>query len=610
MVLITKLSRFMLYFSLVFILYTTGFGWQFVHITDSHIGTKQGDKNLQELIPVINQMKPKPAFIINTGDITNLGTEPEFSLYSLLIHQFDIPVYNVLGNHEVRWSDGGKLRFEHYFGKRYYSFNYRKLHFIVLDDSITLQNHGHFFQNQLDWLKSDLASLKKNTPVIIGFHHWPLREANLVDNGNMLFDVIRPYNVIAMIIGHGHVNRIETYENITLLMTKGMANGGYKLFDVSDKEITAYNFELGKTIASDTIKIPLKRIIPPAPEMTASVKLHPEIIWQTRIDDGLQFPPASGDGKLFYGTNAGYLFALDTGSGKTVWKIRVNGTILSSPLYQSNTIYFTSLGGAVYAVSASDGSLIWKYQTLGSIISPPQLANGMIYFSSGDFNFYAIDAKTGTLKWKYGTDKQATAKANVSFGKVYFGTWGGKAYGLDGLTGMLDWTDPIGDSTYLWSPAITDPITVDSTIVFSAYEMVENHLKSRVFSIDAFSGKTVWSSYTRSFVTNPVYLDDTVYVFCQSQHIVALDGKTGETIWTTPVKNSVLASNVANKNGKFYIPMFQGELRIFDPISQQELCLIPISKTGFLFSGPIIIDDVCYQSAFDGTVVAIPINRN
>jgi predicted MPP superfamily phosphohydrolase len=107
------------------VLISLGFGWQFIQITDTHIGDQGGNDKFKQVIPAFNALQPKPEFIITTGDLTELGTEEQFSLYSTFIHQINIPVYSVMGNHEIRWSDSYKSRFERYFGKRYYSFDHK-----------------------------------------------------------------------------------------------------------------------------------------------------------------------------------------------------------------------------------------------------------------------------------------------------------------------------------------------------------------------------------------------------------------------------------------------------------------------------------------------------
>ena len=602
-----RVYQIMLYISLVFLLYSTGFGWQFIQMTDTHIGDQAGNEKFKEVIPAFNALQPQPDFIINTGDLTETGTEAQFSLYTTLIHQINIPVYSVMGNHEVRWTDICKERFVNYLGKRYYSFDHNGLHFAVLDGTIPLQHHGHFYRTQLNWLKEDLARLKKRTPIILAMHHPPASDGRYIDNDTELFEVIRPYNVVAMLVGHGHINQIINYENIPILMTKATKSGGYKIYDVGTKGITAYAYEIGKPIATDTIQIPLTRIIPPE---SSSVPETPEanILWKTRIADGLQFRPAVGEGKLFYGTEPGELYALDAKSGKQVWKKKVKGAIIGSPAYAEGNIYIAATDGTIYSFRAKDGEPNWKFQTGSAIIASPTVNSGILYVGSGDKYFYALDGLNGTLKWKFKCQDHVSSRALVNQGKVYFGSWDGNAYCLDAYTGATCWVDQIGKSIY-WAPSVTEPILSDNNVIYTALEWIDRRVLGRVYALNALSGETVWAMVTHPCQTNPAADVDKIYDFGFGGEITALDAKTGNKVWSVQFKQAILASDIVINNNNFYIPVLTGELAILNPTDGKEIQRVPISRTGFLLSGPVIDNGICYQSAFDGTVVAFPINQ-
>ncbi|MCX7919999.1 MAG: PQQ-binding-like beta-propeller repeat protein [bacterium] len=592
---------------LVFILFSTGLAWQFIQFTDTHIGDQVGTETFKQVIPAMNALQPKPEFIINTGDLTELGSELEFSLYSTFIHQIDIPVYSVMGNHEIRWSDSYKKRFERYFGKRYYSFDHKGLHFVILDDTIPMQHHGHIYQSQLDWLTRDLTSLKQGTPVILALHHPPASDGRYIDNDRELFKVIRPYNVIAILVGHGHIEKLTYTENIPILMTKATRTGGYKLFEVGDNEITAYACEIGKTAATDTIRISLKRVVPHPAESDEEIQ-SAHILWKTKIADGLQFPPAIGEGKLFFGTEWGKFYALNAKTGKQIWKVNVNSAIVGSPAFADGTVYIGTVDGGIYSFQAKNGKLNWKFQTGGAIIASPTVNSGLLYIGSGDRNFYAIDCKTGQERWKFGCQDHISAQALVHQGKVYFGSWDGNAYSLDAYTGTTCWINRVGTSIY-WAPSVTMPVLAGNKVIYTALESIDKRVLGRVYAFELFSGNTVWTMVTRACQTNPAYDGTNVYHFGLSGEIMAIDAETGTKNWSLQLKQPIFASHILIDNNTFYIPLLNGDLAILNPIDGTRIQRIPISKTGFLFSGPVINNGICYQPAFDGTVVAIDLSK-
>lgn len=119
-----------------------------------------------------------------------------------------IPWYNVIGNHDINFdAPDDKLSdetFERIYGPNYYSFDYGKVHFIVLDNvdwdgrkrKYTAGLGGH----QLEFVRNDLARVPEERLVVL-MMHIPLGE--LGERGQ-LFRLIekRPYTL--SLSGHTH----------------------------------------------------------------------------------------------------------------------------------------------------------------------------------------------------------------------------------------------------------------------------------------------------------------------------------------------------------------------------------------------------------------------
>src|SRR5690242_7612750 len=96
------------------VLFACSFGFAakpftFVQITDTHITTSaRFAPNLRAIIAEVNGMNPKPAFVLCTGDETEMGWAEEYATYNEIVSAFEMPVYKVMGNHETKWSNWGK----------------------------------------------------------------------------------------------------------------------------------------------------------------------------------------------------------------------------------------------------------------------------------------------------------------------------------------------------------------------------------------------------------------------------------------------------------------------------------------------------------------------
>jgi len=83
--------------------------------------------------------------------------------------------------------------------------------------------------------------------------------------------------------------------------------------------------------------------------------------WQVKLDGKLA-QPVVADGKAFVAAiDQQTLYALDTGSGKTIWKYTAGGRIDSSPSIYKDLVLFGCGDGRVYCLRADDGALVWRY---------------------------------------------------------------------------------------------------------------------------------------------------------------------------------------------------------------------------------------------------------
>ena len=156
----------------------------FVQISDSHIGfAKEPNKDvigtLKIAVDKINALPDAPAFLLHTGDLTHLSKPEEFDTVSEILKgakagkHFFTP-----GEHDV-FSDGGKRYLERHgkgtLGGGWQSFDYNGVHFVGLVNVMNLKagGLGVLGQDQLDWLKKDVAGLGDSTPVVV-FAHVPL----------------------------------------------------------------------------------------------------------------------------------------------------------------------------------------------------------------------------------------------------------------------------------------------------------------------------------------------------------------------------------------------------------------------------------------------------
>jgi 3',5'-cyclic AMP phosphodiesterase CpdA len=78
--------------------------FRFAFVTDTHIGSPNGaaEEDLRRTVQDINEQKDL-AFVLLTGDITELGTQEELLLAKKILDSLKIPWYIIPGNHDTGW---------------------------------------------------------------------------------------------------------------------------------------------------------------------------------------------------------------------------------------------------------------------------------------------------------------------------------------------------------------------------------------------------------------------------------------------------------------------------------------------------------------------------
>jgi len=217
--------------------------FRYVFMTDIHVmWDKNAADGLATAVDHINNLKPRPDFVITGGDLifdalnqSQARADSLYDLYQSLTAKLEMPIYNCIGNHDhfgVYTSSGidenNPLYSTAMFEKRmnidkpYYSFDHNNWHFIMMNSiSITPDRRytGHFDEKQLNWLKDDLEKCGKDKQIVITTHI-PLysaatffRDSSLaanrpglvVDNSDKVFKICKPYQLNTVLQGHLHI---------------------------------------------------------------------------------------------------------------------------------------------------------------------------------------------------------------------------------------------------------------------------------------------------------------------------------------------------------------------------------------------------------------------
>ncbi len=173
--------------------------------------------------------------------------------------------------------------------------------------------------------------------------------------------------------------------------------------------------------------------------------------WAFGIPNGIAFgQPTVVSGRLFVGSNNGYVYALNAATGCVYWSFRagpgVHTAISIGRRKGTFAVYFGDMRANVYALDAQSGRLVWKARVddhpLAHITGAPQLYQGALYVPvssseeghSSDMHYACctfrgsvvrLDAATGRQVWKtYTIEKPPSPTRTNALGTQQWGPAG------------------------------------------------------------------------------------------------------------------------------------------------------------------------------------------
>lgn len=213
-------------------------GLTFVQISDTHIGFRKEANpdvvgSLRHATAEINALPAKPAFVVHTGDVSHLSKPEEFGRARELLQELRVDrVHTIPGEHDT--IDNGTTGYLKLFdhdknGKSWYSFDQGGVHFVGLNNvenfkAGTLASLG---DEQLAWMKSDLAGVSHSTPVVVLAHIplWTIWERwgwGTADSAQAMA-LLRPYGSVTVLNGHIHQVLQKVEGNVALHTARSLA---------------------------------------------------------------------------------------------------------------------------------------------------------------------------------------------------------------------------------------------------------------------------------------------------------------------------------------------------------------------------------------------------
>jgi PQQ-dependent dehydrogenase (methanol/ethanol family) len=282
--------------------------------------------------------------------------------------------------------------------------------------------------------------------------------------------------------------------------------------------------------------------------------------YQFDTDRGQEATPLVVDGTLYTTTTWSKVYAFDAATGALKWSFdpKVPGedgfkaccdVVNRGVAAWNGKVYVGTIAGQLIALDAATGKPVWTVQTTDpskpyTITGAPRVVKGMVLIGEGGAEYgvrgylSAYDAETGQLKWRFYTTPNTAGKADGAASDAVLaskaaGTWGGGV-------------PPNGGGGTVWDSIVYDP---DLNLVYfgtgngTPWAPVhrsdgksDNLFLASIVAVNADTGQYVWH-----YQNTP----DDAWDYDSDQPMILAD----LTIGGAPRK--VLMQ--ANKNGFFYV---------------------------------------------------------
>lgn len=283
-------------------------------------------------------------------------------------------------------------------------------------------------------------------------------------------------------------------------------------------------------------------------------QVTPQVAWETSVGDGTNgfyssLSPVYADGVVYAADRHGLVRALDAENGKRKWSQDVSGEktgfswnifakgpsarISGGLTLEQDRLYFGTENGEIFALDTDNGEVVWRTEVGGEVMAAPAVSEGYLVAHLGNGAVTALDAATGESQWTHEEEVpplslRGSSSPVISAGGVMLGTNNGRAIVLILDNGQLAWDErvvaPSGSSD------LDRIVDIDASPVVRGQTVYMLAFNGELVAMELRSGEVMWRRDYAGYRT-PHVTASRIYVTTQDSHVVALERLNGNERW-------------------------------------------------------------------------------
>ncbi|GAA5018389.1 PQQ-binding-like beta-propeller repeat protein [Actinopolymorpha pittospori] len=549
----------------------------FANIADPHVNPGNPLRTAQAWTEQMKEIGSTQdlAFVQVSGDLTDRATEAEFETYRAGTAASHVPVWPAVGNHDVTGGTGYSSQIDIYrrqLGPEWYSFDHGNRHFVVVE------NNGRApFEEQFEWVRQDLAANAVGKKVVL-LTHQPLNVPfGASPTYDRYVDLFGQYDTELVLVGHAHSNDVDGelidgakhVQTNSSSYTVDQTPTGFRYVHMQGKDFKnpfrMYGVEKSLTLTNpvpggEVSSAALDQVQVNAYDSSEEVR---EVRYQ--VDGAGPWYRMKSSGEMtWFGERRGRplsagehsisIEAVDETGARWTKSASFTVTTDKPAVPVAGEDWAQHHGNERHSgVAASELDpnleLAWSYRTPGTFhTGSPVIVDGVVYAGTrdedGDGNaaVHAVDLKTGKRLWEFEMDSSVHRTVAVHDGVVYAQSLRSRLHALDAATGKQLWMREPEGTPEPYNQRTTGyyGVTVaDGKVFWTHQERFGVGSRGVIAALDSKSGETIWES---PMVSNgpaggtPVVADGRVYVGNGGDNggkVLAYDLATGEQLWAS-----------------------------------------------------------------------------
>lgn len=353
-------------------------------------------------------------------------------------------------------------------------------------------------------------------------------------------------------------------------------------------------------------------IEPPNELVDYEPELAIRILWKESVGVGwdeqvVKLVPAIEAGKIYVADKQGLVEARDQMTGDLLWEAETDLPLSGGPGVGDQSLVFGGSNAGVVALGADSGEIMWTTRVSSEVLSVPNVVQDIVIVRTTDGKIFSLNANNGDELWVYEKSVPALSirgagEPIVVGGNIIAGFANGKVVALQLKNGKQLWETTVAipqgrSEVERLVDLVADPVETQGVVFFASFQ-------GGISALIAENGNVLWRAKDISSHSGMALDWRYLYVTDVNSDIWQLDLRNGASLWKQKeLHRRELTAPVVYQDF-VVVADYDGYVHWLSDTDGRQLGRVRVTD-GPISARPVVIDDVVYVYAENGTLAAL-----